>query len=117
MNEYDTKKYYNETLEQLKNRVSKRVYEMIENLEPLGIIPFESNVIFKIRNNTYNNPDIDTVICEFGLLNKDFCENEFICLAFNVGDGARAGYTDYFIFEFDEAESIIMGFELDEEAE
>ena len=98
------------------NELNQEQINFLDEIEPIGVCDFMEREHYGFTDNTYNNPNIINFVAEIGLLNKDLNDNDLIFISFHLTTGdIRVGYSDYFIFKYNDAENILYGFGDEEE--
>ena len=105
---------WKEALKVLKDNCPKGLFESWKEVEPYGVIDWGCGMdILNNVDNSYNwiDKDNNNIVYQSGTFNKEIDEDGLIAVAFHISGDVRGGYTDYFIFKYEDVMDLLYGHE------
>ena len=104
---------WEKTLKLLKEIMPKGLYNLWKDVNPYGVLDWMGGMdFFEVTDNSYNwiDKDNNNIVYQAGFLNKEIQDNKIVFVAFHLKGDVRGNYTDYFIFDYEDVENLILGF-------
>ena len=115
--QYDTWAY---ALKVIKNNAPKGLYAQWKEKKPVGVMQWEGVMSFGVHcDNSYNWLDEDAENIVFQAIYFSQPDNSnlpgeqdcLVAISFHIAGDIRGNYTDYFLFPYEEIESLILPFD------